>query len=165
MCTQMRFCVYVATPLVKVLFYCCTRRKCTKYETCAKLHRFHIFMHFTGLYTFKETKSATVNIFRKKIFSLKIICKSRIKFIFHNKSVHYSWKLHGKMNYLRKTGVFNLVGNYLRPSNNYRQSSFNINAVVLTLMTCKDFRNWQNVYLNFTFSTVFLKNRNIISKI
>ena len=32
----------------------------------------------------KETKSATVNIFRK------IICKSRIKLSFHNKSVHYS---------------------------------------------------------------------------
>ena len=34
------------------------------------------------------------------------------------------------LNYLIKTGVFALVGNYLRPSNNYRQSSFNINAVV-----------------------------------
>ena len=30
------------------------------------------------------------------------------------------------------------VGNYLRPSNNYRQSSFNINAVVLILIICKD---------------------------
>ena len=37
--------------------------------------------------------------------------------------------MHGKVNYLIKTGVFfSLVGNYLRPSNNYRQSSFNINA-------------------------------------
>ena len=42
------------------------------------------------------------------------------------------------MNYLLKTGVFSLVGNYLRPSYNYRQSSFNINAVVLILIICKD---------------------------
>ena len=32
------------------------------------------------------------------------------------------------MNNLINTGVFSLVGNYLRPSNNYRQSSFNIGA-------------------------------------
>ena len=65
------------------------------------------------------------------------------------------------MNYLIKTGVFSLVGNYLRPSNNYRQS----NAVVLILIICKDLRNCKNVYLNFSFFTVFLKNRNLISKI
>ena len=35
------------------------------------------------------------------------------------------------MNYLVKTAVFSLVGNYLRPSNNYRQLIFNINADVL----------------------------------
>ena len=49
--------------------------------------------------------------------------------------------MHGKVNSLNKTGVFSLVGNYLRPSNNYRESSFNINAVVLILITCKDLRN------------------------
>ena len=81
-------------------------------------------------------------MFRKKLFSFKIICKSRIKLCFHIKSVHYSWKLHGKVNNLIKTGVFSLVGNYLRPSNNYRQSSFNINAVVLILIIYKDLRNW-----------------------
>ena len=59
---------------------------------------------------------------------------------------------------------FSLVGNYLRPSNNYRQSSFNINAVVLILIICNDLQNWLNVYLNFSYFTVFLKNRNIISK-
>ena len=69
------------------------------------------------------------------------------------------------MNYLVKTGVFSLVGNYLRPSNNYRHASFNMNAVVLILIMCKDLRNWYNVYLNFSFFTVFLKNRKIISKI
>ena len=35
------------------------------------------------------------------------------------------------MNYLAKTAVFSLVGNYLRPSSNYRQLIFNKNAVVL----------------------------------
>ena len=35
------------------------------------------------------------------------------------------------MNYLIKTAVFSLIGNYLRTSNNYRQLIFNINAVVL----------------------------------
>ena len=38
----------------------------------------------------KEAKSATMNIIRQKIFSFQIICKSRIKLCFHNKSVHYS---------------------------------------------------------------------------
>ena len=36
----------------------------------------------------KEAKSATMNIFRKKLFCFQIICKSRIKLCFHNKSVH-----------------------------------------------------------------------------
>ena len=31
---------------------------------------------------------------------------------------------------------FSLVGNYLRPSNNYRPLNFNINAVVLIVITC-----------------------------
>ena len=44
------------------------------------------------------------------------------------------------MNYHKKTRCFSLVGNSLRPSNNYRQSIFNINAVVLILMICKDLR-------------------------
>ena len=35
-----------------------------------------------------------------------------------------------------KIGVFSIVGNYLRPSNNYRQLIFNINAVVLILIIC-----------------------------
>ena len=63
--------------------------------------------------------------------SCLIICKNRIKLCFHNKYVHYSRKLHGKVNYLIKTGDFSLVGNYLRPSNSSRQLIFNINAVVL----------------------------------
>ena len=39
---------------------------------------------------FKETKSASMNIFRKIFFSKNGVCKSRIKLCFHNKSVHYS---------------------------------------------------------------------------
>ena len=35
-----------------------------------------------------------------------------------------------------KIVVFSIVGNYLRPSNNYRQLIFNINAVVLILIIC-----------------------------
>ena len=38
----------------------------------------------------KETKSATMNIFRNFLFSFKIICKSRTKLCFHNKNVEYS---------------------------------------------------------------------------
>ena len=37
----------------------------------------------------KETKSATMNIFQKKIFSKNGVYKSRIKLCFHNMSVHY----------------------------------------------------------------------------
>ena len=35
-----------------------------------------------------------------------------------------------------QTGGFSLVGNYLRPSNNYGQLIYNINAVVLILIIC-----------------------------
>ena len=41
-------------------------------------------------YVFKETKSAIMNIFRFFLFSFLLICKSRIRLCFHNKSVHYS---------------------------------------------------------------------------
>ena len=60
---------------------------------------------------------------------------------------------------------FSLVGNYLRPSNNSRPLNFNINAVVLIVITCKDLRKWENVYLNLSIFTVFLKNKDIIFKI
>ena len=35
-----------------------------------------------------------------------------------------------------KTGVFSLISNYLRPSDNSRQLIFNINAVVLIVIIC-----------------------------
>ena len=40
------------------------------------------------------------------------------------------------MNYLIKTGVFSLVSNYLRLSQNSRQLIFNVNAVVLIVIIC-----------------------------
>ena len=49
-------------------------------------------MHFTGAKSLSltEAKSATMNIFRKFLFSFEIICESRIKLCFHIKSVRYS---------------------------------------------------------------------------
>ena len=44
--------------------------------------------------------------------------------------------MHRKVSYLIKTGVFSLVGNYLRPSKNSRQLIFNINAVALIVIIC-----------------------------
>ena len=60
---------------------------------------------------------------------------------------------------------FSFVGNYLRPSYNSRPLNFNINAVVWIVITCQDLRKWQNVYLNLSIFTVFLKNKDIIFKI
>ena len=39
---------------------------------------------------------------------------------------------------LKKKGDFSPGGNYLRPSNNFRQLIFNINAVVLIVIICED---------------------------
>ena len=50
-------------------------------------------------------------------------------------------KLHGKVNYLTKTGVFSLVCHYLRPSNNSRQLIFNINDVVFIVIIVKTYEN------------------------
>ena len=86
---------------------------------------------------FNETKSATMNIFRKFFFSKNGVCKRRIKSCFLNKSVHYTLKTAWKSELSYKNRCFfSLVGNYLRPSNNYRWLFFNINAVVLILIIC-----------------------------
>ena len=69
------------------------------------------------------------------------------------------------MNYLIKKRCFSLIGNYLRPSNNSRQLIVNINSAVLIGLFCLDLRKLLNVYLNLSIFTVFLKNRNFISKI
>ena len=42
----------------------------------------------------------------------------------------------------KKQVFFSLAGYYLRPSNNYIQMIFNINAVVLILIICLDLRKW-----------------------
>ena len=41
-----------------------------------------------------------------------------------------------------KNRSISLVGNYLNPSRNSRQFTFNINAVVLIVIICLCFRNW-----------------------
>ena len=38
-----------------------------------------------------------------------MICKNRIKLCFYIKYVQYSWKLHGQVNCLIKTGIFLLL--------------------------------------------------------
>ena len=70
-----------------------------------------------------------MNIIRKTKYFLFKSFEKRIKLYFNN-------KLHGKVNYLIKTGNFSLAMNYLRPSNNSRQLIFNINAVVLIDIIC-----------------------------
>ena len=64
------------------------------------------------------------------------------------------------MNYLIKIAVFLFFGNYLHPSNNSKQLIFNINAVVLLKLT-----EMVKCLPEFEYFTVFLKNRNFISKI
>ena len=54
------------------------------------LHGMLVFSVYRCMAYFKETKSATMNIFRKIFFSKNGVCKSRIKSCFLNKSVHYS---------------------------------------------------------------------------
>ena len=52
--------------------------------------RFPLCHVFGFHHDFKAAYSVTMNIFRKKIFSFQIICKSRIKLCCHNKSNFYS---------------------------------------------------------------------------
>ena len=56
--------------------------------------------------------------------------------------------------------VVSHIGKHLRPSNNFRQMIFNINAVVLLRST-----KMVKCLPDFEYFTVFLKNRNFISKI
>ena len=70
-----------------------------------------------------------MNIFRKKSFHFKSFVKIELSYVF-SKYVQYSCKLHGKVNYLIKTGDFSLVMNYLRPSNNSRQFKFLIQILL-----------------------------------
>ena len=56
-------------------------------DKCIYFKQIHMPTH--AAYHFKETKSATMNIFRKIFFFKNGVCKSRIKLCFHNKSDHY----------------------------------------------------------------------------
>ena len=73
--------------------------------------------------------SVTMNIVRKKKFLFKSFVKIKFSYVFKINIISTAEKLHGKVNYLLKTGDFSLVSNYLRPSNNSRHLIFNINAV------------------------------------
>ena len=92
------------------------------------LHRY-ICQHF------KETKSATMIIFRF-VFLFKSIVKVELSYIFTINLFTIAENCTEKKNYLIKTGIFSLVGNYLRPSKIFRKLIFNINAVVLILIIC-----------------------------
>ena len=72
--------------------------------------------------------------FISKIRRSKITDYTALSYVFGNKYVRYSWKVHGKVNYLIKAGAFSLVGNDLRLSENSRQLIFYINAVVLIVI-------------------------------
>ena len=56
--------------------------------------------------------------------------------MFSHKKCSVQLKTAWKSELSHHTGVFSLVGNYLRPSNNYRPLNFNINAVVLIVIPC-----------------------------
>ena len=73
-------------------------------------------------------------ILRKKYF-FKSFVKIELSYIF---TINMSVQLitARKVNYLINRGVFSLIGNYLRPSNNSRQLVFNMNAVVLIVLFC-----------------------------
>ena len=83
---------------------------------------------------FKETKSATMNIFRKIFFSKNGVFKVELSHVISINLFTIAENCMEKQ--IIKTGVFSLVGYYLRPSNNYRRLIFNINAVVLILIIC-----------------------------
>ena len=62
--------------------------------------------------TLKETRSATMNIFRNVLSSVlfKSFVKVELNYVCSNKSIYYSYKLHGKVNYLIKQVCFSLDG-------------------------------------------------------
>ena len=83
----------------------------------------------------KETRSVTMNIFRKKYFVFKSFVEIELNYVF---TINISVQLKAAWNseLSNKTGDFSHVRNYLRPSNNSRQLIFNINAVVLIDIIC-----------------------------
>ena len=73
-----------------------------------------------------------MNIFRKIFFSKMVFVKVELSHVF---SINLFTITENELSYKNRC-VFSLVGNYLRPSNNYRRLIFNINAVVLILIIC-----------------------------
>ena len=70
------------------------------------------------------------------------------------------------MDYLIKTGDFSLVRNYLRPSNNSRQLIFfKHKCCCFDRYNLLKFMKMVKCLPEFEYFTVFLKNRNFISKI
>ena len=84
----------------------------------------------------KAAYSVTVNIFRKKSFLFKSFVKVELSYVFTIKMFSTAENCMEKWIILPNRCFFSLVGNYLRPSNNSRPLNFNINAVVLILITC-----------------------------
>ena len=83
-----------------------------------------------------------MNIFeKKKYFLFKSFVKIKLSYIFTINMVSTAGNCKRKVNNLIKRGVFSLFGNYLRPSNNSRQLIFNINAVVLIMLSFKIYEN------------------------
>ena len=66
----------------------------------------------------KETRSVTMNIFRKKKSLFKSFAKIELSYVFTINMFITAENCIGKVNYLIKTGDFSLVRNYLRPPNN-----------------------------------------------
>ena len=82
-----------------------------------------------------------MNIFRKFSFLFKSFVKVELSYVFTIKMFSTA-KTAWKSELSHQIGVFSLVGNYLRPSNNSRPLNFNINAVVLIVIPCSDLRKW-----------------------
>ena len=76
-----------------------------------------------------------MNIFRKFSFLFKSFANEELSYVFTIKmlsTAETAWK--SELSYINM--CFSLVGNYLRPSINSRPLLFNINAVVLIVITC-----------------------------
>ena len=84
----------------------------------------------------KEAKSATMNIFRKQnIFISNHFVKIELSYVFTiNLFTIAETARKSELSYI--IGVCFYCWYFLRPSNNYKQLIFNINAVVLILIIC-----------------------------
>ena len=82
----------------------------------------------------KET-NATMNIYEIFYFLFKTFVKVELSYVFTiNLLTIAETACKSEVSY--KNRCSSLVGNYLRPSNNYRELIYNINAVVLILIIC-----------------------------